>query len=84
MDKAGSKVPRIAYVLNVNERTICRILKKYKERGSLEPKKGGDRSRKLTDRDVRAAVAIIKKNRCATLSEITQSIPTKVHENTLR
>lgn len=84
MGKAGSEASKIAHTLSVNKRTVLRILKKYKEEGTLEPKTSPGRPRKLDDRDVRSVVSVLNKNRRATLSEITNSIPAKVSKATVR
>lgn len=84
MSKAGKKSPDIATELEVNERTVRRIIENYKKRGSVETKKSPGRPRKLTDRDVRSMVSIVHKNRRATLQDITKGLCTKVSRSTVR
>jgi hypothetical protein len=84
MSKAGSKSPAIAAELNVSERTVRSVLQQFKNRGDVEIKKSPGRPRKLSERDVRSVVTYLHKNRRATLADITNSLPTKVSQSTVR
>jgi len=84
MSLAGSKACKIALTLQVHKSTVSRILRLYEETGSVERKMSSGRPRKLNDRDERSLVSVITKDRRANLSEIANSLPTKVSTATVR
>jgi len=84
MSLAGSKAAKIAHTLQVHKSTVSRILKLHEKTGTVERKMSSGRPRKLTERDERSLVSVVNKNRRATLTDIANSLPTKVSKNTVR
>jgi transposase len=84
MSMAGSKGIVIANTLQVHPSTVSRILRQHEQAGTVERKMASGRPRKLNERDERSLVFIINKNRRATLSDIANSLPTKVSRTTVR
>jgi transposase len=80
----GKKPSQIAKKLKASVRTIQRIIKRQKEEGTTERKKGSGGPRKLSERDLRTLERVAKHDRRATLQEITNQMPMKVHSSTIR
>ena len=85
---SGTKQTIISAQLNIPFSTVNDTIKRYKETGSAEPKKHPGRPKMLTKRDNRVLQRIIRDNRFAPLSNITDSLNsrlnTTLHYNTVR
>src|ERR1700692_3864624 len=84
LSEDGKKPSEIAKKMNASVRTIQRIIKRQKEDGTIERKKTPGAPKKTTERDLRTLVRIVRDDRRATLQDITNRMPTKVHPNTIR
>lgn len=84
MNLAGSNAAMIAHTLQVHESTVSRILKLYEKTGTVERKMYSGRPRKFSNRDERFLDSVVNKDRCATLSEIANSLPNKVSKTIVR
>jgi len=68
---SGIKQSEISRRLSIPKTTISDILKRFKQRGSVENKSRNGAPRKLTDRDTRGLIRLVKDNRRKSLNEIT-------------
>jgi transposase len=81
---AGVKNKEIAVLLGLSESTTTRIYKHYLTTNSLNSSPHPGRPSKLSPRNQRALKNSIKKNRQASLVQLTSEIPIKCHLNTIR
>jgi transposase len=84
MYKGGASVSQIAVHSGVWKGTVSKVLKRYRERGSVQIAKRSGRPRKLTDRDLRILKREIVMNRRAPLAELVNTLTTHVCIRTLR
>jgi len=68
---SGIKQSEISRRLSIPKTTISDILKRFKQRGSVENKSRNGTPRKLTDRDTRGLVRLVRDNRKKSMNEIT-------------
>jgi transposase len=80
----GWEVKKIAEHTGHKLDTVYRTLRNFKSRNTLERLEGSGRPKKLNDRDTRSLVKYLRANRRATLGDITNSLPVKVSEGTIR
>lgn len=66
----------IAEILDHPKSTVGDVIKKYNEEGLTTTKKRSGKPKKLTNRDERSLVKIIKENRGNTLEEVTEKFNT--------
>ena len=69
---------------NVKIRTAQRVIKQYKETGSVSRKPRPGRPKKLTPYDERHIVRLARQNRRMPFREITNILPTRISESTVR
>ena len=50
MSRAGARSARIAHVLGATRKTVCKILRLYREMGNVQPSKSTGHPRKTTER----------------------------------
>lgn len=74
----------IANDFGVAVSTVSRLIKGFKERGTVESKKSSGRPKSLTDKDRRFLRRYVKKNRSATQSSIISDMPFKMSTWLLR
>jgi transposase len=84
MDITGWSCRKIAEKLDLDPSTVTKVVKRYKLSGSTENSARPGRPKKMTERDHRHLVDNVKKNRHATLQDITNSMPSKVSVDTVR
>ena len=72
MLKAGKKPSMIITELGINNYTIYKLLKRFKQTGSIENKKRKGRPSKWTTRDNNRLSILVKKNRKATVRTLWQ------------
>lgn len=88
LTESGLKAAKVAEMLQLNPSTICRFLKRYHERGSVENKHRSGRPRSMTVRDQTALSRIVKRDRRKCLSDITEeynkSVPKTVSSRTIQ
>lgn len=84
LSEAGLQGNQIAAQTGHSANSVYRVLRNFRNRGSVERPSGSGRPKKLGERDVRSLVHHAKKNRRATLGEITNYLPDKVSESTVR
>lgn len=84
MHKVGLTNVKISKTLGVPASTVSSTVLRFKKRGTLDVKTSCGRPRLLKERDVRAIVSHIKKDRRTTLSDIVHSSPVKVSRDTIR
>lgn len=86
--ESGLKAVKVAELLKVNSSTICRFLKRFRERGDVENKHRSGRPRSITARGQTALSRIVKKDRRESLSDITKeynkSVPKTVSKRTIQ
>ena len=63
---------------------MCRVLRNFDARGTIESPQRSGRPPKLTERDKRSVGRLLLANRRAPLAEITNQLPTTVSPRTLR
>ena len=68
---SGIKQSEISRRLSIAKTTISDILKRFKQRGSVENKSRNGAQWKLTDRDTRGLIRLVRDNRRKNLNEIT-------------
>ena len=83
LSSVGYKTKRIAQIVKVNERTVRRILKKVREKGSISCDKRPGRKRKLTMSDERQIVIHAKFHPSASFKEIIDDLHLDVSTNTI-
>jgi transposase len=85
---SGTRQNIISAQLNIPTSTVNDTIKRYKENGTAIPEKRPGRPKMLTQRDNRILQRIIRDNRFAPLSNITDrlnsSLNTSLHYNTVR
>jgi transposase len=85
MSEGGSTQVQIAATIKVSIRTVTRLVKKFREKGTYKHKPcGQSHTPKLSDRDVRSILRFSKNNRRASISEIASVCPTPVCECTIQ
>jgi len=84
MRLAGVQNMKIAMMLNVSESTASKVWKRYKDRGTTSNAKQNGRPKKLTDRDNRSLLHIIRRNRRFNLMEIKSQMVSSVSICTVR
>ncbi|XP_062574811.1 uncharacterized protein LOC134236654 [Saccostrea cucullata] len=86
--ESGLKAVKVAELLHLNSSTICRFLKRFRERGDVENKPRSGRPPSMTVRDHTALSRIVKKDRRKTLTEITneynRSVPNSVSKRNIQ
>ena len=70
--QSGIKQSEIARTLRLNRCTVCAVIKRYRERGSVENKPRTGRKKKLSVQDERSILRSVKLHRVEPLKEITQ------------
>jgi transposase len=85
---SGIKQRIISTQFGIPTSTVSDIIKRYKERGSTEPKERPGRPKILTERDTRTLKHIVRTDRFSPLGDITNklntSLGTTLHYNTVR
>lgn len=73
---AGASVTRTAQLTGVSIGTVTKVTAAYKTLGKSSVSRVGNcgRQRSLDERDARALVQFVKKNRSATLAQVTESV----------
>jgi transposase len=80
----GESVASVAQRFEVTERGLHKILKRYRERGTLEPDKPGPKKpTKLTPADDRKMLALIEQDPGITLNQIRAQLSVQVAESTV-
>lgn len=84
MKLGGAKARQIADLLELPLSTVYTVLSTCEARKSAAPQNRSGRPKALQPRDSRSLVRILKKDRRASLNDITNQSPAKVHCNTVR
>uniref|UniRef100_A0A3B4YW54 Transposase Tc1-like domain-containing protein n=1 Tax=Stegastes partitus TaxID=144197 RepID=A0A3B4YW54_9TELE len=73
---AGASVTRTAQLASVSIGTVAKVTSAFRATGKTSVSRVGNcgRQRTLDDRDARALVQFVKKNRSATLAQVTQNL----------
>lgn len=73
---AGASVTKTAQLAGVSIGTVTKVTSAYKTLGKSSVSRVGNcgRQRSLDERDARALVQFVKKNRSATLAQVTESV----------
>lgn len=84
MYKVGKKMTEIVVAMGMPKQTVSSILMKYHAQNTIETSARSRRPKKLSEQDTRAIVRYAKKNRRATLGDITNQSVVKVSESFIR
>jgi transposase len=84
MSTAGQSGPSIAKELDLAPATVKSVIARYKLSGSTENCLRSGRPKKMAKRDHRNLMSDVKKNRRATLQDITNNAPSNVSQSTIR
>ena len=74
LDESGMSARTIAKMFGRSNSCVSRILKRFRDCGTLENNSRSGRPRKVTDRDQRSLGKIVRDDRRQTLSEITSNV----------
>ncbi|KAK3805226.1 MAG: hypothetical protein J3R72DRAFT_499884 [Linnemannia gamsii] len=80
--ETGATPSSIAKAHNLSINTVLNIIKKWKQEGTVVPKKSPGRRRILGEQDVEQLLNKVKDNNRATLQEIAKMSPKPVSEST--
>lgn len=82
--EAGATPSSIAKAHNLRINTVLAIITKWKQEGTVLPKKPPGRSPTLGEQDVEQLLKRVQSNNRITLREITEMSPKPVSESTIR
>ncbi len=72
--KQGISVPEICRVFGVSPRMVFALSKRYRETGSVEPRKGGGRKSNLSEKDLQEIEILLTQRPDITLSELRDEL----------
>ena len=88
LDQEGYSACKIAELLSLNRRTVSYIIKRYRERGTVENLRRSDRKNKTNVRTDRLLLCMAKTNRRKTLGVLTSKFnnntPYKLSQRTVQ
>ena len=84
MNTSGASLSEIANVVRKSKKSISLVLKRYRERGSIQIAKRSGRPKKLQEIDRRVLKYEIVKNCRIPLAELASSLPIPVSMNTIQ
>jgi transposase len=84
MHLGGKTQAQVAKEYGISRNSVTTLVKAYRTRGTVARPKNAGRPPKLSERDVRNLVRESKHNRRATLQDITNTLPDKVCQATVR
>ena len=82
--EAGVTPSNIAKAHNLHINTVLNIIKKWKQEGTIVPKKPHGGRPILGEKDVEQFLNRVQDNNCATLQEVIKMSPKPVSESTMR
>lgn len=84
LKEKGHTGKEIAEIIGMSSPTVSSIIRRYKERGTTERPMPPTKPRAFSERDMRTLQRVVKKDRDATLQDITNTMPTMVSTSTVR